>query len=191
MALKVPFMPLTRPGACALSCSWMPLSSRKKMPNFSIRNIRSNIARKVSRCGKLYIPHRMSTPPWNFSLAWLTMAQHPSWCAYSVQRCWPYLRQCRRDAWNQGNGKTTMVDSPAISAVHRPILRDPQSMPECDYPSANQRMAIWSMNQIQRMDRFLHVIRKTCIEQRGKLIIPASVSAERRKSFAARPGEYR
>jgi metallo-beta-lactamase family protein len=84
-----------------------------------------------------------------------------------------------------------MVDSPAISAVHRPILRDPQSMPECDYPSANQRMAIWSMNQIQRMDRFLHVIRKTCIEQRGKLIIPASVSAERRKSFAARPGEYR
>jgi metallo-beta-lactamase family protein len=73
------------------------------------------------------------------------------------------------------NGKTTMLGFTAdIGRPHRPILRDPQPMPECDYliceSTYGDRI---HESQPNEMARFLRIIQKTCIEKRGKLIIPA------------------
>jgi metallo-beta-lactamase family protein len=73
------------------------------------------------------------------------------------------------------NGKTTMLGFTAdIGRPHRPILRDPQAMPECDYliceSTYGDRI---HESQPNEMDRFLRIIKKTCMEKRGKLIIPA------------------
>ena len=73
------------------------------------------------------------------------------------------------------NGKTTMLGFTAdIGRPHRPILRDPQSMPECDYliceSTYGDRI---HESQPNEMDRFLRIIKHTCLEKRGKLIIPA------------------
>lgn len=73
------------------------------------------------------------------------------------------------------NGKTTMLGFTAdIGRPNRPILRDPQPMPECDYliceSTYGDRM---HESQPNEMERFLRIIKKTCLEKRGKLIIPA------------------
>jgi len=73
------------------------------------------------------------------------------------------------------NGNTTLVGFTGdIGRPNRPILRDPQSMPECDYLICESTYGdMVHESQPNEMDRFLKVIKKTCIENRGKLIIPA------------------
>ncbi len=56
----------------------------------------------------------------------------------------------------------------------RPILRDPKPMPEVDYllceSTYGDRM---HEGAPQELDHFLDIIRATCVERKGKLIIPA------------------
>lgn len=73
------------------------------------------------------------------------------------------------------NGKTTMFGFTAdIGRPNRPILRDPQPMPVCDYliceSTYGDKLHEAPPNELER---FLQIIRKTCVEKRGKLIIPA------------------
>jgi metallo-beta-lactamase family protein len=73
------------------------------------------------------------------------------------------------------NGKITMLGFTAdIGRPNRPILRDPQPMPEVDYliceSTYGDRI---HESQPNEMERFLRIIKKTCMEKRGKLIIPA------------------
>ena len=73
------------------------------------------------------------------------------------------------------NGKTTMLGFTAdIGRPNRPILRDPQPMPECDYLICESTYGDKiHESQPNEMERFLRIIKKTCIEKQGKLIIPA------------------
>jgi metallo-beta-lactamase family protein len=73
------------------------------------------------------------------------------------------------------NGKTTLFGFTGdIGRPNRPILRDPQPMPECDYLICESTYGDKvHESQPNEMDRFLNVIKKTCIEKQGKLIIPA------------------
>jgi metallo-beta-lactamase family protein len=73
------------------------------------------------------------------------------------------------------NGKVTRIGFTGdIGRPHRPILRDPQPMMECDYLICESTYGDKvHESQPNEMDRFLKVIKKTCIENRGKLIIPA------------------
>ena len=73
------------------------------------------------------------------------------------------------------HGKTTMLGFSAdIGRPNRPILRDPQPMPECDYLILESTYGdVVHESLPNELDRFIQVIRKTCIEQKGKLIIPA------------------
>ncbi|MEM7574129.1 MAG: MBL fold metallo-hydrolase [Bacteroidota bacterium] len=61
-----------------------------------------------------------------------------------------------------------------IGRPNRPILRDPQPMPICDYliceSTYGDRLHELPPNEIER---FLKIIKNTCIEKRGKLLIPA------------------
>lgn len=73
------------------------------------------------------------------------------------------------------DGKTTYVGFTGdIGRPNRPILRDPQPMPPCDYliceSTYGDRIHESPPNEI---DRFLEIITNTCIRKRGKLIIPA------------------
>ncbi len=73
------------------------------------------------------------------------------------------------------NGKTTMFGFTGdIGRPNRPILRDPQPMPECDYliceSTYGDRLHESAPNE---MNRFLKVIQEACVEKQGKLIIPA------------------
>jgi len=73
------------------------------------------------------------------------------------------------------NGKVTRIGFTGdIGRPHRPILRDPQPMMECDYLICESTYGDKvHESQPNEMERFLKVIKKTCIENRGKLIIPA------------------
>ncbi|OAV43983.1 MBL fold metallo-hydrolase [Lewinella sp. 4G2] len=70
--------------------------------------------------------------------------------------------------------KETIGFSGDIGRPNRPILRDPQPMPECDYllceSTYGDRLHELPPNEIER---FLSIIKKTCVEQKGKLLIPA------------------
>lgn len=73
------------------------------------------------------------------------------------------------------NGKQTMIGFTAdIGRPNRPILRDPQPMPECDYviceSTYGDTVHETGPNEIEH---FLRIIKQTCLEKRGKLIIPA------------------
>lgn len=73
------------------------------------------------------------------------------------------------------NGKTTTIGFTGdIGRPNRPILRDPQPMPACDYiiceSTYGDRQHELPPNE---MERFLKIIHNTCIEKRGKLLIPA------------------
>lgn len=72
-------------------------------------------------------------------------------------------------------GKTTRLGFTAdIGRPNRPILRDPQSMPPCDIllceSTYGDRL---HEGAPEETTRFQHIIEHTCVEKRGKLIIPA------------------
>src|SRR5687768_3179787 len=73
------------------------------------------------------------------------------------------------------NGKKTVVGFTGdIGRPNRPILRDPVPMPECDYLICESTYGDKKHESLpQEIDRFLDIIKKTCIDKRGKLIIPA------------------
>ncbi len=73
------------------------------------------------------------------------------------------------------NGKTTILGFTGdIGRPNRPILRDPQPMPVCDYliceSTYGDREHETAPNE---MNHFLEVIKEACVEKGGKLIIPA------------------
>lgn len=73
------------------------------------------------------------------------------------------------------NGKTTYIGFTGdIGRPHRPILRDPQPMPQCDYliceSTYGDKVHESPPNELER---FLEIIKHTCVEKKGKLIIPA------------------
>lgn len=73
------------------------------------------------------------------------------------------------------NGKTTTLGfSGDIGRPNRPILGDPLAMPELDYliceSTYGDRDHLTAPDEV---DKFLGIIRHTCVEKRGKVIIPA------------------
>jgi len=61
-----------------------------------------------------------------------------------------------------------------IGRPNRPILRDPDPMPACDVLISESTYGDRLHAQApDEREHFLRIIRQTCIEQRGKLIIPA------------------
>lgn len=73
------------------------------------------------------------------------------------------------------NGETKTIGFTGdIGRPERPILRDPQIMPPADYIlSESTYGARMHDEKPMEVDRFLQILKKTCIEKRGKLIIPA------------------
>jgi metallo-beta-lactamase family protein len=69
---------------------------------------------------------------------------------------------------------TTLGFTGDIGRPNRPILRDPQPMPECDYilceSTYGDREHELKPNE---MAKFLKIVKDTCVEKRGKLLIPA------------------
>lgn len=61
-----------------------------------------------------------------------------------------------------------------IGRPDRPILKDPEPMPQCDYliceSTYGDRL---HKNNKEEENQLLEIIQKTCVEQRGKVIIPA------------------
>lgn len=75
----------------------------------------------------------------------------------------------------RADGTTTTVGFTGdIGRPNRPILRDPQPMPPCDYllceSTYGDREHDLPPNE---MGRFLKIIKDTCVEKQGKLLIPA------------------
>jgi metallo-beta-lactamase family protein len=75
----------------------------------------------------------------------------------------------------RADGTTTTVGFTGdIGRPNRPILRDPQPMPPCDYilceSTYGDREHDLPPNEIEK---FLKIIKDTCVEKRGKLLIPA------------------
>ncbi len=73
------------------------------------------------------------------------------------------------------DGSTTTVGFTGdVGRPNRPILRDPQRMPDCDYliseSTYGDREHELPPNE---MSRFLKIIQDTCVTKRGKLLIPA------------------
>ena len=61
-----------------------------------------------------------------------------------------------------------------IGRPNRPILRDPQSMHECDYMICESTYGDRiHESKPEEIERFLRIIHETCVVNRGKLIIPA------------------
>ena len=61
-----------------------------------------------------------------------------------------------------------------IGRPNRPILRDPQPMPEVDYLICESTYGDKDHEaKPQEEEKFLKIIRHTCMEKKGKLIIPA------------------
>lgn len=61
-----------------------------------------------------------------------------------------------------------------IGRPNRPILRDPLPMPEVDYLICESTYGAKEHSGAPaEADRFLKIIQKTCVEKKGKLIIPA------------------
>lgn len=73
------------------------------------------------------------------------------------------------------NGKTvTFGFTGDIGRPNRPILRDPQPMPETDFLICESTYGDRDHEQAPaEVEHFLRIIRHTCVEKRGKLIIPA------------------
>lgn len=75
----------------------------------------------------------------------------------------------------RADGTTTTVGFTGdIGRPNRPILRDPQPMPPCDYilceSTYGDREHDLPPNEIER---FLKIIKDTCVKKKGKLLIPA------------------
>ncbi len=73
------------------------------------------------------------------------------------------------------NGKTYVLGFTAdIGRPARPILRDPQPMPEADFLLCESTYGDRLHESAPaELDHFLKVIHHTCLEKKGKLIIPA------------------
>lgn len=73
------------------------------------------------------------------------------------------------------NGKTIHFGfSGDVGRPFRPILRDPQNMPEVDYLICESTYGDRLHEEApQETERFLKIINETCVENNGKLIIPA------------------
>lgn len=73
------------------------------------------------------------------------------------------------------NGRTRMIGFTGdIGRPNRPILRDPMPMPEVEYLISESTYG--DKDHIagpSEMERFLKVIQDTCVEKKGKLLIPA------------------
>ncbi len=75
----------------------------------------------------------------------------------------------------RADGTTTKLGFTGdIGRPDRPILRDPQPMPKCDYilceSTYGDREHELKPNEIEK---FLNIVKDTCVEKRGKLLIPA------------------
>ncbi|MBK8621576.1 MAG: MBL fold metallo-hydrolase [Saprospiraceae bacterium] len=73
------------------------------------------------------------------------------------------------------NGKTkTLGFTGDIGRPNRPILKDPKPMPRVDYliceSTYGDRV---HESEPEQNNRFLEIIKKTCVDKKGKLIIPA------------------
>ncbi len=74
----------------------------------------------------------------------------------------------------QGNRHVTIGFTGDIGRPDRPILRDPQPMPEVDYLICESTYGDKDHEEKPReMERLLQVIRHTCVEKKGRLLIPA------------------
>ncbi|PHN05608.1 MBL fold metallo-hydrolase RNA specificity domain-containing protein [Flavilitoribacter nigricans] len=73
------------------------------------------------------------------------------------------------------NGETKMFGFTGdVGRPNRPILRDPQRMPEVDYLICESTYGGKDHEAPPaEMDHFLRIIKETCVERKGKLIIPA------------------
>jgi metallo-beta-lactamase family protein len=75
---------------------------------------------------------------------------------------------------SENGKKTTLGFTGDIGRPNRPILRDPQPMPACDYLICESTYGDRNHESLpNEMDRFLSIIKHTCIEKKGMLIIPA------------------
>ena len=75
----------------------------------------------------------------------------------------------------QENGELIKIGfSGDIGRPNRPILRDPQPMPPVDYLICESTYGDREHdNNPAEKDKFLEIIKKTCLKQKGKLLIPA------------------
>ena len=75
----------------------------------------------------------------------------------------------------RANGETAMVGFTGdIGRPDRPILRDPQPMPACDYLLCESTYGSKVHQSLPNDEEdLLKIIERTCIEKKGKLIIPA------------------
>jgi len=74
----------------------------------------------------------------------------------------------------EGDRKITFGFTGDVGRPNRPILRDPRPMPECDYLICESTYGDRDHAGLpEDVDRLLEVIRHTCLEKKGKLIIPA------------------
>jgi len=73
------------------------------------------------------------------------------------------------------NGKETLLGFTGdIGRPDRPILRDPNPMPEVDYLICESTYGDRDHETTpEQSDKFLEVLKHTCVEKKGKLIIPA------------------
>lgn len=73
------------------------------------------------------------------------------------------------------NGKLTTIGFTGdVGRPNRPILRDPQIMPEVDYLICESTYGDKEHGAAPKeIEKFLSIIKNTCIDKRGKLIIPA------------------
>ena len=73
------------------------------------------------------------------------------------------------------NGKTTLVGFTGdIGRPNRPILRDPQPMPECDYMISESTYGDRDHeDKPEETAHFCDIIRRTCVEKKGKVLVPA------------------
>ena len=73
------------------------------------------------------------------------------------------------------NGKETIFGfSGDIGRPNRPILKDPEKMPLCDYLICESTYGGEKhKDNITTDDYFLKIINETCVERRGRVIIPA------------------
>ncbi|HMP28831.1 MAG TPA: MBL fold metallo-hydrolase, partial [Saprospiraceae bacterium] len=74
----------------------------------------------------------------------------------------------------EGNEIRTIGFTGDIGRPNRPILKDPIPMPKVEYLICESTYGDkLHGNAPEEMDKFLRIIKKTCVEKRGKLIIPA------------------
>lgn len=74
----------------------------------------------------------------------------------------------------EGGETKTIAFTGDVGRPNRPILRDPQPMPQADFIICESTYGNKDhIGQPDEMDKFLAVIKKACVEKKGKLLIPA------------------